>query len=285
MSPRARLIAASILFSTGGTAIKGVSLGGWQVLAVRAAVAAVVVWLILPEARRGFDWRTILVGAAYGATTTLFVLANKLTTAANAVFLQNTSPLFILLLAPLVLRERISRDDGVFMAVLAAGMLLFFAGIERRFATAPDPVLGNLLSVACALTWSATIIGYRWLAARQLSIGAAAVAGNALACAVALPWALPFPAGRPLDWLLLAYLGTVQLGLAYQFVARALPHVRALEASLILLMEPVLASVWAWAVHGETMAPAGIAGAGIIVGATVVHSVRGRPQPEAVPEA
>lgn len=285
MSPRARLVAASVLFSTGGTAIKGVALGGWQVLAVRAAIAAIVVLALVPEARRGFEWRTLLVGCAYGATTALFVLSNKLTTAANAVFLQNTSPLFVLLLAPLVLRERMRREDVAFMLVLAIGMVLFFVGVNRRFATAPNPLLGNVLAVCCAATWSTTIIGYRWLAARGHSIGAAVVTGNLLACAAALPWALPLPHVRPVDWLLLAYLGSVQLGLSYRFVVRALPHVRALEASLILLMEPVLASIWAWAVLGETMAPPGVAGAIVILGATVLHSFRSTPLPEAVPEA
>jgi drug/metabolite transporter (DMT)-like permease len=285
VTPRARLITASVLFSTGGTAIKGVSLDGWEVVALRAAVAAVAVFVLLPEARRRFDWRTLAVGVAYGATTTLFVLSNKLTTAANAVFLQNTSPLFILLLAPVVLRERVSRDDLAFMGVLALGMLVFFTGIESRFATAPDPLLGNVLAVCSAITWSVTIVGYRWLAARGLPIGSAAIAGNLLACAAALAFALPFGASRPADWLLLGYLGVVQLGLAYRMVSRGLPHVRALEASLILLMEPVLASIWAWLAFGETLGPAGVAGAVIILGATLVHSIRSRPQPEAVPEA
>jgi drug/metabolite transporter (DMT)-like permease len=285
MTPRARLITASVLFSTGGTAIKGVSLGGWEVLAARAAIASVVVFVLLPEARRGFEWRTLLVGCAYGATTTLFVLSNKLTTAANAVFLQNTSPLFILPLAPLVLRERVSRGDLAFMGVLAVGMLAFFTGVDARFATAPNPLLGNALAACSALTWALTIVGYRWLAARGLPIGSAAIAGNVLACAAALPFALPFGAARPTDWLLLAYLGTVQLGVAYRLIARGLPHVRALEASLILLMEPVLGSIWAWLVFQETLGPMGVAGAVIIVGATVVHSIRSRPQPEAVPEA
>lgn len=285
MTPRARLITASVLFSTGGTAIKGVSLGGWEVVALRAAIASVAVFVLLPEARRGFEWRTLLVGSAYGATTTLFVLSNKLTTAANAVFLQNTSPLFILLLAPLALRERISRDDLAFMGVLAVGMLVFFTGVNARYATAPNPLLGNTLAVCSALTWSLTIVGYRWLAARGLPIGSAVVAGNVLACAGALPFALPLGAAQPMDWLLLVYLGTVQLGVAYRLIARGLPHVRALEAALILLMEPVLASLWAWLVLGETLGPAGVAGAVIIIGATVVHSIRSRPQPEAVPEA
>ena len=285
MTPRARLITAAVLFSTGGTAIKGVSLGGWEVVALRAAVATVAVFVLLPEARRGFEWRTLLVASAYGATTTLFVLSNKLTTAASAVFLQNTSPLFILLLAPLALRERVSRGDLAFMGVLALGMLVFFTGVDARFATAPNPLLGKVLAVCSAITWSLTIVGYRWLATRGLPIGSAVIAGNLLACACALVFALPFGAVRPIDWLLLGYLGVVQLGVAYRLIARALPHVRALEASLILLMEPVLASLWAWLVLGETLGPAGVAGGVIIIGATVVHSVRARPQPEAVPEA
>jgi drug/metabolite transporter (DMT)-like permease len=72
---------------------------------------------------------------------------------------------------------------------------------------------------------------------------------------------------------------------AYRLIARGLPHVRALEASLILLMEPVLGSMWAWLVFRETLGLMGVAGAVVIIGATVVHSIRSRPQPEAVPEA
>jgi drug/metabolite transporter (DMT)-like permease len=116
-------------------------------------------------------------------------------------------------------------------------------------------------------------------------IGSAVIAGSLLACANALPFALPLGAARTTDWLLVAYLGVVQLGVAYRLIARPLPHVPALEASLILLMEPVLASIWAWLAFGETLGPAGVAGATIIIGATVVHSIRARPQPEAVPEA
>lgn len=285
MTPRNRLILASVLFSTGGTAIKGVAFDAWQVLAVRAVIAAATLLVLLPEARRGMDWRAVVVGGAYGATATLFVLANKLTTAGHAVFLQNTSPLFVLLLAPWALGERARRSDLGFMAVLAAGMALFFVGAGPRFVTAPAPLLGNALAVGSAVTWAVAIVGYRWLAGRGIAIGAAAVAGNVLAFLFALPFALPLPAGRALDWALLVYLGVVQLGLGYRFIARGLPHVPALAASVILLMEPVLSSLWAWLVHGETIGVAGVAGGAIIVAGTVLHGRLARPHPETVPEA
>ena len=127
MTPRARLIAAAVLFSTGGTAIKLVEFGAWQIVAVRAAISCVAMLVLIPEARRGWDGRAALVGIAYGATTVLFVLSNTLTTAAGAVFLQNTSPLFVLLLAPWLLGERATASDLRYMAVLGVGMLLLFA--------------------------------------------------------------------------------------------------------------------------------------------------------------
>src|SRR6266550_5470395 len=125
--------------------------------------------------------RTAVVGVAYAATTLLYVQANKHTTAASAIFLQSTSPLFILLLAPWLLGEHATRRDIAQMAVMGAGMALFLLGIDRPSATAPNPALGNALAAICAVTWAFTVMGYRWLAGRGLSVAAAAVSGNAAA--------------------------------------------------------------------------------------------------------
>ena len=101
------LFAAALLFSTGGAAIKACSLSSWQVAGFRSGIAAVVLYILLPGARPsakpGWTWRTWLIGLAYAATMILFVLANKLTTSANAIFLQSTAPFYLLLLGPLVL--------------------------------------------------------------------------------------------------------------------------------------------------------------------------------------
>lgn len=277
MSPRVQLAATAVLFSTGGAAIKLVGLTGWQVACFRAAVAMLTLMVLIPEARRGWNRRTVLVGCGYAATTLLYVLANKLTTAANAIFLQATNPLFIVALAPWLVGERVTRRDLADMAVFGVGLLLFFAGVQRPFATAPNPLAGNILATCSALTWALTVIGYRWLSAREGAVGAiaaAATSGSLVACLFALPWALPVGEVRGADWLVVSYLGVFQLGLAYVFLTRAIPRVTALDASLVMLIEPVLNPVWAWWLHGETPTLPALAGGAVILGATALRSRR-----------
>jgi drug/metabolite transporter (DMT)-like permease len=273
MSPRSKIIAAALLFSTGGAAIKFCGFPAWQLAAFRAALALLTIFIVLPESRRGWTWRTVVVGVAYAATTLLYVQANKHTTAASAIFLQSTSPLLILLLAPLLLGEHATRRDIAQMAVMGVGLGLFFLGHDQPQATAPNPVLGNVLASVCAVTWTFTVIGYRWLAARGSSVAAAAVSGNLTAAVIALVMAQPLVTGRPVDWAVVAFLGVFQLGVPYLFLARAVPRVRALEVGLFLLIEPVLNPIWAWLVHGETPGGATIAGGALILGATAIRTV------------
>jgi len=278
MTPRSKIIVAAVLFSSGGAAIKWCSFGAWQLATCRATLAMLTILILLPEARRGWSWRTVVVGFAYAATTLLYVQANKHTTAASAIFLQSTSPLFILLLAPLLLGEHATRRDIVQMAVMGAGLGLFFLGMDRPSATAPNPALGNVLAAICAVTWAFTVMGYRWLAARGASVAAAAVSGNITAAIFALAMAQPLSAGRPADWAVVVFLGVCQLGIPYLFLARAVPQVRALEVGLFLLIEPVLNPIWAWLVHGETPGPATLVGGAVILGATagrMIIDVRG----------
>jgi drug/metabolite transporter (DMT)-like permease len=268
VSPRAKIVAAAVLFSTGGAAIKWCAFDAWQLAGFRAGLAMLTILALIPESRRGWSWRTALVGFAYAMTTLLYVQANKHTTAASAIFLQSTSPLFILLLAPWLLGEHANRRDIAQIGVMGVGLVLFFFGLDTPSATAPNPPLGNALAAACALAWAMTVIGYRWLAARGTSVATAAVSGNLTACIVALVLAQPLAAGRPVDWAIVAFLGVCQLGIPYLFLARAVPQLRALEVGLFLLIEPVLNPIWAWLAHGETPGPATIVGGALILGAT-----------------
>ena len=270
-----QLVLAAICFSTAGAAIKWSGFGAWQIAAVRAFVAMLAILALIPEARRRWSWRVGLVGVAYAAAGLLFVFANKLTTAANTVFLQATNPLFVVALAPWLLKERVHAADLAFMSVLAVGLGLLFVGGQRHFATAPDPVLGNVLAAGSAVAWAFTVTGYRWLARQGAAdhgpIAGAAACGNLIVFLVCLPGALPL-AGRATDWLIVIYLGVFQLGLAYVFLSRAITQVPALEASLFLLVEPVLSPVWAWLAHGETPGPLAVIGGAVILTATALKA-------------
>ena len=275
MKARWQLVLAAVCFSTAGAVIKASTFSAWQIAAFRALVAMLAIVLFIPEARRPWTWRVALVGVAYAAAGLLFVFANKLTTAANTVFLQATNPLFVVALAPLLLRERVRAGDLGFMAVLGGGLALLFVGGNRRFATAPDPALGNLLAAGSAVAWAFTVTGYRWLArsgADHGPVASAAACGNLLVALVCLPGAWPLASGRVGDWLAVAYLGVFQLGLAYVFLSRAITRVPALEASLFLLVEPVLSPVWAWLAHGEAPGPLAVVGGAVILAATALKS-------------
>lgn len=276
MAPRLQLVLAAVCFSTAGAAIKWCGFGAAQVAAFRALVAMLAILLLIPEARAGWSWRVTLVGIAYAAAGALFVFANKLTTAANTVFLQATNPLFVVAFAPWLLRERVRRADLAFMGVLAMGLALLFVGGGHPFATAPDPATGNLLAAGSAVAWALTVTGYRWLArgggAHHGPVASAAACGNLLVFLVALPLALPLAAGRAVDWVVVVFLGVFQLGLAYVFLARAIARVPALEASLFLLVEPVLSPIWAWLVHGEMPGPLAVAGGAVILVATTLKA-------------
>ncbi|MGE0434660.1 MAG: EamA/RhaT family transporter, partial [Planctomycetota bacterium] len=111
MKARIFILLAALLFSSGGAAIKSISVGAWPVAGFRSLIAAVAVWLLMPAARRGYTWRTWLVGVAYASTMIAFVVANKLTTAAATIFLPSTAPLFSLLRGPRLRREEVGAGD------------------------------------------------------------------------------------------------------------------------------------------------------------------------------
>lgn len=280
MSPqnvaRAQVFAAALLFSIGGAGIKACALTSWQVAGLRSGFAAIFILLLLPDSRRGWTWRTTLVGAAYAATMILFVLANKLTTSANTIFLQSTAPLYVLLLGPWILKERNRPSDLLVMLMVGSGLALFFVGSEAPVRTAPAPLQGNILAVAGGLTWALTIMGMRWLGREERegrgSAAPAVAAGNLIALLVSLPFALPLVGARPVDWGIVFGLGTVQIGLAYIFLTRALRLVPAFEAMILLLLEPALNPIWAWLIHGERPGGLPIVGGAVILAATGIKT-------------
>jgi drug/metabolite transporter (DMT)-like permease len=270
---RLELLGAAVLFSTGGAVIKSTSISGWQVAGTRSLIAALALVALLPSARRRWQVSTLVVGLVYAATLVLFVTANKLTTAANTIFLQATGPVYIVLLAPWLLKEVVRRRDILYLLAVACGIALVMAGGDAPVATAPNPAAGNLLAALSGLTWGLTLIGMRWIG-RDDSRGtlSAVVAGNLCPAAICLPMALPLHASAH-DWTSLLWLGVFQVGLAYVLLTDGVAHVTALDASLLLLVEPMLNPVWAWLFYGEQPGSPAIAGGAVILGATLAKTL------------
>jgi drug/metabolite transporter (DMT)-like permease len=163
------------------------------------------------------------------------------------------------------------------MLLVGLGLASFFAGSEAPVRTAPDPVGGNVLAVLSGIAWALTVAGLRWLSRTAESADstfAAMTMGNVIVFVACLPMVLaPATAyATAADWLVILYLGAVQIGLAYVLLAGGLRTVGALEASLLLLLEPALNPLWAWLVHGERPSGWAVGGGVMILGATVLRT-------------
>lgn len=262
---RLAILGAAVLWSSSGAAIKLSTLSGWQLSFGRALIAAGVLALLFREARVRLDRTLAWVSLAYAGTVVLFVLANKLTTAANAIFLQDTAPLYVLAFSSLLLREAPSRGELYAAPLFLVGLLLFF--FDRL---APGQLQGNVVALASGVCFALTIMGLRLLKERNT---AALVWGNLFAAAVSLPMSLGGPAPTPADYGIVVFLGVFQLGLSYALFAYGLKGTRATEASLLILLEPVLNPIWTFLLAGERPGPWAMAGGTLILIGTLWRSL------------
>lgn len=260
ITSRLLILAAAVLWSTAGAAIKSSGLDGWQLAGGRSLVAGIFLLAVAKEARRRPTLRVLLVSIAYAFTVVLFVVATKLTTAANAIFIQDTAPLWVLLLSPLLLREIPTRGELLAVPVYALGLGMFFLD-----ELSGGQVTGNFVALGSGVAFALSIIGLRLL---REDGPAALVYGNLLAAVVAIPVGLGGPDPTRLDLALVLYLGVFQLGLAYLCFSRGLLHTPAVEASLLMLLEPVLNPIWTFLAAGERPGPWAIAGGGVVLAAT-----------------
>lgn len=262
---------AAALWSTAGAALKLSTLNAWQLAAGRSLVAAVALWLLLPSARRRLTRPMAWVSLAYASTVVLFVLANKATTSANAIFLQDTAPLWVLLLGPALLGEKPTRGELTAIPLFLVGLGLFF--LDQL---SPGQQVGNLIALASGVAFAFNIMGLRKLVHDRQGV---LVWGNLLAFAIALPFCIGGPTPTPTDVGLVLFLGVFQLALGYAAFAKGLTHTPAVEASLLVLLEPVLNPIWAWLFAGERPGPWAITGGAIILVATVWRTVAATRRP------
>lgn len=262
------LLLAALLWSTGGFFIKWVDWNPMAISGGRSAISALVIAAAFRRDLKISGSPVQIAGAlAYALTVTLFVIANKMTTAANAILLQYTAPVYVALLSVWLLNERPSRRDWFAILAVLAGMVLFF--FEKM---SPGNLTGNICALASGLTFALFILLLR--KQRDASPAASVFLGNVLTACAGLPFmfdSLPGPAG----WAGLVFLGVFQLGMAYVLYTLAISHVTAMEAVLITLIEPVLNPLWVFILMGETPSWASLLGGLIIIGSVTVRQVIG----------
>ena len=265
--PKALILLAgtATLRSLGGLLIKSVHTNPLAIAGTRSAIATVVLLLVLRKPKFTGSFAQIGAALAYAATTILFVTATKTTTAANAIFLQFTAPIYVALLGAWLLKEKTKLIDWITIFIVMGGMALFF--LDNLTTTG---ILGNLIGAASGISFALSTIFMRMQ--KDGSPLESILLGNILTAAIGLPFlsrSVPDTSG----WICLVILGVVQLGIPYILYSKAIKHATALEAILIPVIEPLLNPVWVFLMLGEAPGALTLVGGMVVLTAITVKCV------------
>lgn len=264
------IVVAALLWSTGGIGIKGVADSALKVTFYRSVFAAITLFILFRRHVRVRPTPAFLVAiVSYGACLTTFVMATKLTTAANAIFLQYAGVVWVLLLSPIVLHEKMQRRDVIAIVTAMIGMALFFVG---KFET--RGMAGNALALVSSIFFATMIMALR---REHHASRAAVIWGNVVLSLAMFPLVSNDLALTTNSLLAMLFLGVFQIGIAYAFFVKGLQHVTATQASLTGMLEPVANPIWVLIFLGEKPSAFAIAGAAIVLVAIGWHTMQGEP--------
>jgi drug/metabolite transporter, DME family len=271
VNPLYLVLIAVFLWSTGGLFIKLTALDAYQVTFYRSLFAAVTVMILTRKDGLKIDLFGVFTSIIYALLLFLFVWATKKTTAANAIFLQYTAPIYILILAPFLIGEKFHLRDLLTVAIVIAGMSLFFVGKLEI-----SDYQGNIAALFSGVFLGLYIMLLRHPRARGFNPTIAVIYGNLLLAALNAPTGISaLPSMTPMDWFAVSFLGIVQIGISYVFFVRGVTGgTRPLDASLIGFIEPLLNPVWVFIFVGERPSQWAVVGGMIIIAAIAFHTVR-----------
>lgn len=267
------VLLAALLWSSGGVLIK---LANWSPLGIaslRSAIAAVIIstyywwrWGRVPRLvpRQPAEW---LAAFGYAATVILFVWATKLTTAANAIVLQYSAPLYVALLGWLVLGEKLSSAEWLLLGLMMTGILLFFG--EQL---SPSGMVGNLLAIGSGIGMAIMTLAVRVLQ-KHASATEALVMGNVIAALAGIATWHELVRLDSSTLAVLGILGIVQLGIPYILFAHALASIRAIEAVMLAMLEPIANPLWVMLIVGEHPTVWSAVGGVLVIGATGARAI------------
>ncbi|MCX8056552.1 MAG: EamA family transporter [Ignavibacteria bacterium] len=260
------IILAALLWSTGGLFIKLITLDAYQLSFYRSIFSALTFVILFRKKVFVFNLPVFINGLFYAGILILFVIATKLTTAANAIFLQYTAPIYVLILEPILLKTKLRPINVVSVIISFFGMTLFFVG-----EISPTHFEGNLVALLSGICFAAFLIGIR---KSDESYRVPAIFwGN-----IFIP-ILCFNAVYPefnidlKNFLMIAYLGIFQIGLAYAVFTYSIKRIEGIEAALIAMIEPVMNPIWVFLGYGEKPSPFAILGGLIILSTITIRTI------------
>ena len=260
------LALAAILWSTSGLFVKILDWQPISILAGRSIFASIVFLIYLRRIPTRFSVWQLLAAGMFILTQFLFVTSTKMTTAANAIFLQYTAPIYVVLLAFWFLREKPSRTDWLSMLIIFLGLTLFFGD---KLST--DGFYGNLLAILSGVTSAVMMVSFR--AQKNGNPAESNLIAFLFTATLGFPFILK-ETWTVTNWSILAFLGIFQIGLAFIFFTQGIKHIPALEANLIGTLEPVLNPIWVFLFYGESMGAFALLG-GLVVLSGVILSAAG----------
>ena len=259
------LVITAILWSLGGVLIKSIKWNAVAIAGMRSIIASIVLIIVIKKPKITWSFAQVGAALAYSGTVILFVMANKITTAANAILLQYTAPIYVALFGAWFLKEKTKLFDWVVVFTVLGGMALFFLDHLNM-----NGVLGNIVAALSGVCFGFFAIFMRMQ--KEESPIESVLLGNIPTALIAIPFMLKSTPNTQ-GWINLLVMGVVQLGIPYILYSMAIKHVTALEAILIPVIEPILNPIWVFLMIGETPGPWAILGGTIVIVAVTLRCV------------
>jgi drug/metabolite transporter (DMT)-like permease len=259
------LVACALLWSTGGLLIKTVDWNPFAIAGARSLIGGLLILAVIRRPRFTWSFPQVAGAVSYAGCMVCFVAANKLTTAANAILLQYTAPLYAAMLGWVFLREKATLLDWATIAVVLGGMVLFF--MDKLSA---GGMAGNLLAILSGVFFAGSMVALR--AQKDGSPLESLLLSHALTFVAAIPflWG-PAPDLRSVGGL--ALLGVFQIGIPSFLLIYGIKRVTALQTLLTAVLEPIFNPLWVFLFLGEVPGPRALAGGALILVAVTSRSV------------
>lgn len=259
------LLGASFLWSTGGFLIKLVSLSPFAIAGFRSLITALVLLLAIKKPKLEFSLNKILGAFFYASMGICYISATKLTTAANAIMIQYTAPIYIAIFGGWLLKEKARMKDWITMIFVMGGMVLFFF----------DDIGGGMMKGNIIAIFSGIALAFNTIFMRRQKDDnplESVFWGCILTFIITIPFSFTkVPDTKSIVGLFL--LGIFQLGISYILYSKAIKKITALEATFISLVEPILSPLWVFLTVGEVPGVFSIIGGIIVLTSITVNCI------------